>query len=1031
MAGQRKALVAFPLTGGLDTRSDPKMIAPPKLAALRDARFGQPGALRKRQGYAEIAPPFGTVFPGAGTTVAIAPRSLAVRGQELLASDGLRLWSRRVNDDGALPWFTNPGMRCSPMAIEGTEVGPDDGIYDCTSPDGATVNGITVRAFESQGGTLLFVYDATGTVLTGPLALPNAGGGIAPRVLVVGDVICIFFALVSDTTLRMRIIDTVTHFPLNANTNPFVDFTIASDLNAANPAYDVAVSEGRILVVYNTSTANTLKFGYVEARGALDGALTTQATASAPVVCSCTVRASDGLFLLLWGSDAGTRLDGRVFSKDGTAVAAAANFSLATTGYRHVTAIWNAAVSRFSVFFEISAAATYNNFVQRASIGADGVVDLATGGIMLHSGLASKPWSTDGTDGSVHVLLVHDSLLQGSYFVVNFYGSLTEGGVVQGALLKGQAGGLITRKSCLPQPQLVGSKYVWQGLKKTRLGKTSTFSARSIVELRIDHSLAPHAQAFGEVMILPGAQLFQYDGQRVSEVGFHLYPENIAAVSSNAAGALVAGKTYSYRFYFEALGPAGRERSFAVAFQFTVGGGHNTVTLDVPTLMHTMRMRGGGLSPLQQVLIVGYRTDGDGGNIFYRITDPNPTVGGDNGFEANVVIANTVTVVDKMSDAVLVTKEPDVFADGSVLEAVSPPAHSLLAAGNNRVFLAGIPGRPNEVWFSKERDTGEPLEFNEVLQLVVDDDGGQPITALTVERETLYVFRESRIYMVGIDLLPDAGGTGGEATTPRLIAQDLGCANPRSLVRIPQGWVFQSARGLYLLAGEGPQYLGADVERYNSEAVVSACTVPSIHEARFLTANRCLVFEYLVGQWTEWTIAGLDAVVWQDRFTYLPSATGAVRSETAGAYKDPGNKGYQMVVQVPPVNLGAKQGYQALRRILVLGELKSAHALRVTLAYNFGGFVEEHQVDAAAVVKAVTGASASPVLGTSPSDRPATDLYQFEIRPKRHRCQTIEVRIEDVTRDGLAVGEGFTLREVAYEIALLPGVARIRADKRA
>lgn len=46
---------------------------------------------------------------------------------------------------------------------------------------------------------------------------------------------------------------------------------------------------------------------------------------------------------------------------------------------------------------------------------------------------------------------------------------------------------------------------------------------------------------------------------------------------------------------------------------------------------------------------------------------------------------------------------------------------------------------------------------------------------------------------------PDATGANSDYGDPTLITSDVGCINDNSVVIMPQGLMFQSAKGIYLL----------------------------------------------------------------------------------------------------------------------------------------------------------------------------------------------------------------------------------------
>src|SRR5215470_1049638 len=92
---QKQPPLSLPFIGGVDTRTDPLMLRPPKMAELTNAMF-VPGGIQKRPGlakivelaYADTGSAFAAGVPRADQTVTAA-RMLGNRGNELfLVSDG-------------------------------------------------------------------------------------------------------------------------------------------------------------------------------------------------------------------------------------------------------------------------------------------------------------------------------------------------------------------------------------------------------------------------------------------------------------------------------------------------------------------------------------------------------------------------------------------------------------------------------------------------------------------------------------------------------------------------------------------------------------------------------------------------------------------------------------------------------------------------------------------------------------------------------------------------------------------------------
>src|SRR5262249_55406845 len=116
-----------------------------------------------------------------------------------------------------------------------------------------------------------------------------------------------------------------------------------------------------------------------------------------------------------------------------------------------------------------------------------------------------------------------------------------------------------------------------------------------------------------------------------------------------------------------------------------------------------------------------------------------------------------------------------------------------------------------------------------------------------------------KVYGKGTNAL----GQSNDLTAPALLSSDCGCIEPRSVVVVPDGIMFLSAKGIYLLnRKEEVIYIGGPVDYWTSNytACTSARMLPSAREVRFvmttpkapLVTPACvdLVYNYNDHLWT-------------------------------------------------------------------------------------------------------------------------------------------------------------------------------------
>jgi hypothetical protein len=546
-------------------------------------------------------------------------------------------------------------------------------------------------------------------------------------------------------------------------------------------------------------------------------------------------------------------------------------------------------------------------------------------------------------DGHVYVWM---SFFQGTSFIFggspafqaalqNTYFLYRDDGLLCGKALATEAGtdGWGSRDMWLPTVQdLTAGRFAFAGVERrvVPLGNTGKgYAARSPREVIVtfDSNEARRAVRLGKTLYIAcGEGLMAYDGSQLVETGYHVFP--YYAGVSTAAGSLPNG-TYSYKPTYRwdnAQGEVDRSTTAAIG-NIVLAAGPNKVSLEftAPAFATHKTVNEGAVEFWRTV--VNPTEDAP----YYLVTSPDPSNSTNpNRYIANSYSANWVsTVDDNYTDATLIGLQSN-NENGSVLENVAPIACSILTATQDRIFLAGLANRPDEVRYSKQRGDGEVASFNEALSVTVPHEGGG-ITALAILAGTLIVFREHCVYELPGDGFDNAAG-GSNYGPARLLSGEVGAESHEAVVQVPDGLLFKSSKGWYVLSRAGSvQYVGASVAAYDSEAVLAAHVMPAQHQVRILTGSRMLVWDYLVNQWGEWTIAnGLDACLWNDQHFYLTSSS--VKYQRT----DYADIDYGFDVETTWIKTGGDlQGNTILRTIQVLGELRGAFDVRVRLARNY------------------------------------------------------------------------------------------------
>jgi hypothetical protein len=461
------------------------------------------------------------------------------------------------------------------------------------------------------------------------------------------------------------------------------------------------------------------------------------------------------------------------------------------------------------------------------------------------------------------------------------------------------------------------------------------------VSVTIDDNAGRRAVRLGPTVYMPGGEISQYDGGAIVEVGFHVYPFYLDTTTTG--GGSVANGLYAYKETYKWTNLQGDiDRSTtAIVLNSTMSGGPQSFSVVMVTTSFTKKSADYsaqygspfGTRSVTNITEELWRTlvNPLADSPFYLVTSQTPGTANPNKYQENVASAGANVgsqVVDGEADTTVGANQSNP-ENSLVLPNLAPPAASIIAATDLRIFLAGIAGDPDTVWYSKQRNTGEVAAFSDALTFSVPKAGGK-ITALSFLNETLVVFRERAIYAFAGDGF-DNLGRGNNYGPARIVSLEVGAVNAESVALIAAGLMFKSSRGWFVLnRGWGIDYVGQGAAAYDSEVPVSVQVVGGQQQVRIATANRVLIYDTLQKLWGEWSISGvLDAVVWNGTYVYLTSA--GVFQQAADFS---GGTNYGMDVELAWLKPAGFTGRFDVRNIMPLGEFRSAFNLRLRVARN-------------------------------------------------------------------------------------------------
>lgn len=984
--------VQLSLGGGVETGSDVRAADPRQMDIARDLQFDELLGVQTRKPITSGV--FGANNIFGGGTLSNCRRLETVNGELVLFTDvGVYSWNAQLS-----AWV----LRGTHLAVSLTETPRFVTTGDQVDGDRAELNGTVVYAWTEGTAVYAAAMDkVTGSVLVSPTALSTAVG--RPRFVAL-DTKILLFVDAGASNLTVRSIDPAAPGAAIAGAGTSV---IAG---AFNLYYDVGRVDGQDLAVGACRRSTTTSYSvFTVTSAAVVTAATKARTCDGPIAVATIpggtkVQIARVNTLNAEGDLLTTSTLADIFAAQALGTTAANQITLAFStvpvgGQFVATVFWD--------FQEVDVdtlgqARTKSNTVTTGNAVGPGTT------IARMLGPASRAFAYAGR---VYVWFAFAGLtaaagtatpildgIAGHY--QNTYFLYRDDGVLISKAVFDRAGGFSPSIGHLPEVGVISATgFAWCGsvrraIELEGIDAAGGFAARILVDVAFafDSNDARRSAQLGQTLYVSGGMPVQYDGDKITEVGFLTYPYALLTIGfalSPGAG-LLAG-IYSWKATYRALNARGeQERSTtATSFHATAPGGPGqNIAVGIAPLVQTLKAK---------VAAELWRTKITPGpdSPYYLATSKDPNATGENGYVANSPGSGVVFATDGFSDAVLTTKELNP-ENGTVLEVLAPPGARIAIATDTRLFLAGVAGQPDAVWYSRQREDGEIAGFNDTLVALVPPAGGD-ITALAFLNETLVVFRETAVYAMPGQGFDNAGGGQNLGPANRLSA-DVGAIGMETVVLTPMGLVFKSSKGWYLLdRGWQVQYVGSAIAKFDGDTVVAAHIVETQHQIRILSTSRLLVWDYFnrtegapLGQWAEWTIAdGVHATMWNGSYVYL-TATGPKVEQTTYA-----GVTYGLDEESSWIKLADLQGAARVRWIEVLGEYRSACLVRIRTA-------RDYQYDGAGNVVYYDD------IVWAPSPTTVGSALQIRHSVTQGQCEALKVRITAV-----AAGARATLATVA------------------
>lgn len=279
------------------------------------------------------------------------------------------------------------------------------------------------------------------------------------------------------------------------------------------------------------------------------------------------------------------------------------------------------------------------------------------------------------------------------------------------------------------------------------------------------------------------------------------------------------------------------------------------------------------------------------------------------------------------------------------------------------------------------------------------------VIAAAAHNNILYVIKENDIFARS-GTFGDITGSGYSLTESELVMAGIGSKTEYtpSIITTPAGILFKSNKGGIYQLSQGVKYIGADVEDSSSLTITGAALTQDTQQVRFVTSDGdCLVYDFLAQKWSRFKSYGaVGAGVSQGVF-FFGTSDGYVRQESATFDEDGDFAGIKL--ETNWISLTGIAGYQRVRRVYILGTYKSAHTLRVKVAYDYSS----------------TYAQTSNITAVNDS------LYLYRVDLDTQKCTAIKISIEDV--ESTAQGESLDISGITLEVGAKKGGNKLPSTK--
>lgn len=987
-----KQPISLPMGVGIDTKTDKKQVQVGKLLALSNAVFQTGGLLQKRNGYLQLP----SINDLTVNTLSTFSASLTAVGTHLynLVPENNTWYNKGV--------ISSVQLDVLPIVRSATSQSQQDAAI---SPSGL----ICTAWADSDATSKYQILDGASGQVVYKASLPSTA--TVARTFVLGNYFIVTFLATVSAATHLQYIA----IPILTPTVPGTATDIATNVAALTSGYDGKVANNSLYIAWSSTGPNIRITAMNSALSIRSPVTIASRTATKISVTADTSTSTPTIWLTYWDTT-NSNLYAAAFTSTLLVVLAS---TVLVNSATIVQVASNATGGVLTVFYQNHLTYSYSSAVTDTvttitctSAGVVGSPSI----IIRGASLASKAFILENVQ---YVMAAYGSnnaanqKFQPTYFLSDVQGNLIA------KLAYSNAFGYPSNQ-VLPAANVDGAavkiSYLFKDLitpvnKEQGVANTAGIYSQTginLVTFSVNTDPMVNVETAGSLHFA-GGFVWQYDGDTPVEHGFHVWPEDILATWSATGGSMAAkpdGATntnaYFYQVTYEWTDAAGNIHrsapSIPIAVTTSGSGTSGSVVLNVPTLRLTYKK-------INKVRVVIYRWS-VAQEAYYQVTSvSSPLLNNPN--------VDSVAYTDTLADSSILGNQL-IYTTGNVVENIAAPGCKDIALYKTRAFIPDAEDE-NLLWYSKQTIENTPVEFNDVFTLflspTIGSQGSTGKVKVIAPMDDKNIFFKPNAIYYNTGNGPDNTGGNNDFSDPQFITSNVGCDNPQSIVFQPQGLMFQSDKGIWLLGRDlSTNYIGAPVEAYNDATVLSANAIPGTNQVRFTLDNGItLMYDYYYGQWGTFKgISALSSTLYEGLHTYLNSR-GEVFQENPGSYLD-GSNPVLIDFTTPWIKLAGLQGYERFYQLTLLGEYLSPFKLNVQLCYDYNPFPQQATIVAPLSPPAAYGSQAGAYGSGSPYGGNPT-VFEARVFPQTQKCESFQMIITEIydPQYGVAAGAGLTL----------------------